>query len=177
MHFPWGRPRRPLAVILALWSSDFPRIGPFGHYPRLFSLLALLILTFFYFVVKLLSGCSPNSCAYGRFRPPKTRLKSVGTQCSSQSGFVPPQIPRPGASKFRTAFRPSARDIFLGSAPCCPILFQVVRKANSPPPERGRNNCFFMVRITPDRLGSACLSSATAAVKGQHNSGADFQSG
>ncbi len=25
LHFPWGRPRLPLAVILALRSSDFPR--------------------------------------------------------------------------------------------------------------------------------------------------------
>ena len=30
MHFPWGHPRRPLAVILALWSPDFPRVRPFG---------------------------------------------------------------------------------------------------------------------------------------------------
>ena len=24
LHFPWGHPRQPLAVILALWSPDFP---------------------------------------------------------------------------------------------------------------------------------------------------------
>ena len=30
LHFPWGHPRRPLAVILALWSPDFPRVRPFG---------------------------------------------------------------------------------------------------------------------------------------------------
>ena len=40
LHFPWGRPRRPLAVILALWSSDFPQAGPFERCPQLFSLLA-----------------------------------------------------------------------------------------------------------------------------------------
>ena len=33
LHFPWGRPRRPLAVILALWSSDFPQTRPFGTAP------------------------------------------------------------------------------------------------------------------------------------------------
>lgn len=40
LHFPWGRPRRPLAVILALWSSDFPQMRPFGMHPRLSGLLA-----------------------------------------------------------------------------------------------------------------------------------------
>ena len=30
LHYPWGRPRRPLAVIFALWSSDFPRIVAFA---------------------------------------------------------------------------------------------------------------------------------------------------
>ena len=30
LHYPWGRPRRPLAVIIALWSSDFPRIVAFA---------------------------------------------------------------------------------------------------------------------------------------------------
>ena len=30
-HFPWGRPRRPLAGIVVPWSPDFP---PTGCYPR-----------------------------------------------------------------------------------------------------------------------------------------------
>ena len=30
LHFPWGRPRRPLAVIPALWSSDFPQTPTFA---------------------------------------------------------------------------------------------------------------------------------------------------
>ena len=34
LHFPWGRPRRRLAVIhIALRSPDFPRIQPFGFVP------------------------------------------------------------------------------------------------------------------------------------------------
>lgn len=47
LHFPWGRPRRPLAVILALWSPDFPRVKPFGFHPQLFSSLAKDILLYF----------------------------------------------------------------------------------------------------------------------------------
>lgn len=47
LHFPWGRPRRPLAVILALWSPDFPRVKPFGFHPQLFSPLAKDILLYF----------------------------------------------------------------------------------------------------------------------------------
>lgn len=43
LHFPWGRPRRPLAVILALWSSDFPRMRPFGVHPQLSGLLAKFV--------------------------------------------------------------------------------------------------------------------------------------
>ena len=33
LHFPWDRSRLPLAVILALWSPDFPRTRPFGTAP------------------------------------------------------------------------------------------------------------------------------------------------
>lgn len=142
MHFPWGRPRRPLAVILALWSSDFPRIGPFGHYPRLFSLLALLILTFFYFVVKLLSGCSAISCAHGGFRPPKTRLKSVGTQCSSQSGFVPPQIPRLGASKSAQPFNRRLTILFRISS-MLSHSFSSCAKSEFSPAGAGEKQLFF----------------------------------
>ena len=43
LHFPWGRPRRPLAVILALWSSDFPQMRPFGVHPQLSGLLAKFV--------------------------------------------------------------------------------------------------------------------------------------
>ncbi len=43
LHFPWGHPRRPLAVILALWSSDFPQTPAFAWRPQLFSLLANFI--------------------------------------------------------------------------------------------------------------------------------------
>ena len=39
LHFPWGRPRRRLAVILALGSSDFPQTGGFPRRPRPSSLL------------------------------------------------------------------------------------------------------------------------------------------
>jgi len=53
LHFPWGCPRRPLAVIPALWSSDFPRARPFELCPQLFSLLATLILIYFYESVNL----------------------------------------------------------------------------------------------------------------------------
>src|SRR5690606_30558879 len=29
-HFPWGRPRRPLAGTVSPWSPDFPHPQPFG---------------------------------------------------------------------------------------------------------------------------------------------------
>jgi hypothetical protein len=29
-HFPWGRPRRPLAGAVFPWSPDFPHMPPFG---------------------------------------------------------------------------------------------------------------------------------------------------
>ena len=29
LHFSWGRPRRVLPVILALWSPDFPHVQAF----------------------------------------------------------------------------------------------------------------------------------------------------
>jgi len=29
-HFPWGRPRRPLAGTVSPWSPDFPHAQPFG---------------------------------------------------------------------------------------------------------------------------------------------------
>ena len=45
LHYPWGRPRRPLAVILALRSSDFPQIPAFARYPRLSGLLTHLYYT------------------------------------------------------------------------------------------------------------------------------------
>ena len=35
LHLSWGHPRRALPVILALWSPDFPHLGPFGTQPRL----------------------------------------------------------------------------------------------------------------------------------------------
>ena len=35
LHLSWGHPRRALPVILALWSPDFPHLGPFGSHPRL----------------------------------------------------------------------------------------------------------------------------------------------
>ena len=35
LHLSWGYPRRALPVILALWSPDFPHLGPFGTHPRL----------------------------------------------------------------------------------------------------------------------------------------------
>ena len=35
LHVSWGCPRRALPVILALWSPDFPHLGPFGSHPRL----------------------------------------------------------------------------------------------------------------------------------------------
>ena len=35
LHLSWGRPRQALPVILALWSPDFPHLGPFGTHPRL----------------------------------------------------------------------------------------------------------------------------------------------
>ena len=35
LHLSWGYPRRALPVILALWSPDFPHLGPFGSHPRL----------------------------------------------------------------------------------------------------------------------------------------------
>ena len=60
LHFPWGRPRRPLAVILALWSSDFPQAEPFGYRPRLFSLLTYFILIFVRFSVKNRIPCLPK---------------------------------------------------------------------------------------------------------------------
>ena len=46
LHYPWGRPRRPLAVILALWSSDFPQMRPFGVHPQLSGLLANKLYSF-----------------------------------------------------------------------------------------------------------------------------------
>ena len=30
LHLSWGHPRRALPVILALWSPDFPHLGPVG---------------------------------------------------------------------------------------------------------------------------------------------------
>ena len=38
-----GHPRRALPVILALWSPDFPHLGPFGHHPRLSNLVAEIL--------------------------------------------------------------------------------------------------------------------------------------
>ena len=43
LHLSWGHPRRALPVILALWSPDFPHLGPFGSHPRLSGLVAELI--------------------------------------------------------------------------------------------------------------------------------------
>ena len=43
MHLSWGHPRRALPVILALWSPDFPHLGPFGSHPRLSDLVADLL--------------------------------------------------------------------------------------------------------------------------------------
>ena len=40
LHLSWGHPRRAVPVILALWSPDFPHLGPFGHHPRLSDLVA-----------------------------------------------------------------------------------------------------------------------------------------
>jgi len=40
LHFSWGHPRRALPVIPALWSPDFPHLGPFGAHPRLSNLVA-----------------------------------------------------------------------------------------------------------------------------------------
>ena len=45
LHLSWGHPRRALPVILALWSPDFPHLGPFGSHPRLSSLRCGIILT------------------------------------------------------------------------------------------------------------------------------------
>ncbi len=39
LHYPWGRPRRRLAVILALGSSDFPQTDRFQFRPQPSSLL------------------------------------------------------------------------------------------------------------------------------------------
>lgn len=33
-HFPWGRPRRPLAGTVSPWSPDFPHPQPFGSCGR-----------------------------------------------------------------------------------------------------------------------------------------------
>ena len=33
-HFPWGRPRRPLAGTVSPWSPDFPHPQPFGSRGR-----------------------------------------------------------------------------------------------------------------------------------------------
>ena len=118
-------------------------------------LLALLILTVFYFVVKLLSGCSAISCAHGGFRPPKTRLKSVGTQCSSQSGFVPPQIPRLGASKSAQPFNRRLTILFRISS-MLSHSFSSCAKSEFSLAGAGEKQLFFMARITPDRL--ACQS-------------------
>ena len=43
MHLSWGYPRRALPVILALWSPDFPHLGPFGAQPRLSNLVASVL--------------------------------------------------------------------------------------------------------------------------------------
>ena len=43
LHLSWGHPRRALPVILALWSPDFPHLGPFGHHPRLSNLVAEIL--------------------------------------------------------------------------------------------------------------------------------------
>ena len=43
MHLSWGYPRRALPVILALWSPDFPHLGPFGLHPRLSNLVAEIL--------------------------------------------------------------------------------------------------------------------------------------
>ena len=43
MHLSWGHPRRALPVILALWSPDFPHLGPFGLHPRLSNLVAEIL--------------------------------------------------------------------------------------------------------------------------------------
>ena len=43
LHLSWGCPRRALPVILALWSPDFPHLGPFGSHPRLSAPVADLL--------------------------------------------------------------------------------------------------------------------------------------
>ena len=43
LHLSWGHPRRALPVILALWSPDFPHLGPFGSHPRLSAPVADLL--------------------------------------------------------------------------------------------------------------------------------------
>ena len=43
LHLSWGHPRRALPVILALWSPDFPHLGPFGAQPRLSNLVAEIL--------------------------------------------------------------------------------------------------------------------------------------
>ena len=43
LHLSWGYPRRALPVILALWSPDFPHLGPFGLHPRLSNLVAEIL--------------------------------------------------------------------------------------------------------------------------------------
>ena len=60
LHYPSGRPRRPLTAIPALWSSDCPQAEPFGYRPRLFSLLTYFILIFVRFSVKNRIPCLPK---------------------------------------------------------------------------------------------------------------------
>ena len=43
LHLSWGHPRQALPVILALWSPDFPHLGPFGTHPRLSSPVANIL--------------------------------------------------------------------------------------------------------------------------------------
>ena len=47
LHLSWGHPRRALPVILALWSPDFPHLGPFGSHPRLSGPVAWIVYSFF----------------------------------------------------------------------------------------------------------------------------------
>ena len=52
MHLSWGHPRRALPVILALWSPDFPHLGPFGSHPRLSDHVAVVIVQQWGLIVK-----------------------------------------------------------------------------------------------------------------------------
>ena len=85
LHFPWGRPRRRLAVILALWSSDFPQTRAFASRPQLPGLLTSLLYRKY--------PASVNSFfqkASGSFHPKAFETGPRSSCGDSQTGLLPP---------------------------------------------------------------------------------------